>query len=68
MNWGKTSPHAPTSEGDISYVIIDIWSGVPLPQRFLNRLGWSEGDVLQIEIIDNSLLITRKEPDAETTP
>ena len=53
---------------DIAYARVDIHGFLPLPDRFMKRLGWGEGDVLQIEIIDNTLLITRKEPDAETTP
>jgi hypothetical protein len=40
--------------------LTDDW--LPLPEALLRALGWREGDQISIEVIDDTLVITRVGP------
>jgi bifunctional DNA-binding transcriptional regulator/antitoxin component of YhaV-PrlF toxin-antitoxin module len=40
--------------------LTDDW--LPLPEPVLRALGWREGDQLELEVVDGTLIVTLKTP------
>ena len=50
------TPHMnPTSRR----MVLDLHNFLPLPESFLKQLGWTEGTALFVELIGDSLLVTK---------
>lgn len=41
---------------------------IPLPPAVLAAIGWGEGDLLTLEVVDGALLVTRHSPASALTP
>ena len=62
--------HCEFREGDptIRRTFIDTYDFVPVPAAFLKKLGWGEGTALLVEMIDDTLLVTKAPVGPETLP
>jgi hypothetical protein len=56
-------PRAPLVSTTYHVRLTDDW--LPLPAALLTTLGWREGDQVEIEVVDGTLIITPPRP-AET--
>jgi bifunctional DNA-binding transcriptional regulator/antitoxin component of YhaV-PrlF toxin-antitoxin module len=44
-------------------VRIDLYDYLPIPNRFLKQLQWEDGDLIEIERIEDTLILTKVEPE-----